>query len=96
MVLRKSDFAAWRINWKDKAENLLAVAEELNLGLDSFVFLDESPQGARSGPPSLAAGVYSRPAGLALRPGAFPMLTKLLRNFKPRNGGFGTNGNVSS
>jgi FkbH-like protein len=44
MALRKSDFAAWRINWKDKAENLLGLAEELNLGLDSFVFLDDSPQ----------------------------------------------------
>lgn len=44
MILRKSDFVAWRINWKDKAENLLALAEELNLGLDSFVFLDDSPQ----------------------------------------------------
>jgi FkbH-like protein len=44
MALRKADFVAWRINWKDKAENLLALAEELNLGLDSFVFLDDSPQ----------------------------------------------------
>jgi FkbH-like protein len=44
MVLRKSDFVAWRINWRDKAGNLLALAEELNLGLDSFVFLDDSPQ----------------------------------------------------
>jgi len=44
MVLRKSDFVGWRINWKDKAENLVSLAEELNLGLDSFVFLDDSPQ----------------------------------------------------
>ena len=44
MALRKSDFVAWRINWRDKAENLLALAQELNLGLDSFVFLDDSPQ----------------------------------------------------
>jgi FkbH-like protein len=44
MVLRKHDFVAWRINWKDKAENLLDLAEELNLGLESFVFLDDSPQ----------------------------------------------------
>ena len=44
MALRKSDFVAWRINWKDKAENLLGLANELNLGLDSFVFLDDSPQ----------------------------------------------------
>lgn len=44
MVLRKSDFVAWKINWRDKAENLLGLAEDLNLGLDSFVFLDDSPQ----------------------------------------------------
>ncbi len=44
MCLRKSDFVAWRINWRDKAENLLSLAEELNLGLDSFVFLDDSLQ----------------------------------------------------
>jgi FkbH-like protein len=44
MVLRKSDFVAWRINWNDKAANLLELADELNLGLDSFVFLDDSPQ----------------------------------------------------
>jgi FkbH-like protein len=44
MALRKSDFAAWRINWEDKAANLVQLAEELNLSLDSFVFLDDSPQ----------------------------------------------------
>jgi FkbH-like protein len=44
MVLHKSDFVAWRINWKNKAENLVELADELNLGLDSFVFLDDSPQ----------------------------------------------------
>jgi FkbH-like protein len=44
MVLRKSDFVGWRINWKDKAENIQSLAAELNLGLDSFVFIDDSPQ----------------------------------------------------
>lgn len=44
MILRMSDVVAWRINWKDKAENLLSLSAELNLGLDSFVFLDDSPQ----------------------------------------------------
>jgi FkbH-like protein len=44
MVLRKSDFVAWRINWIDKAKNISELADELNLGLDSFVFLDDSPQ----------------------------------------------------
>jgi FkbH-like protein len=44
MVLRRSDFVGWRINWNDKAENIRQLAAELNLGLDSFVFLDDSPQ----------------------------------------------------
>lgn len=44
MILRRSDFAAWRINWNNKAENIQSLAQELNLGLDSFVFLDDSPQ----------------------------------------------------
>ncbi|MBW4635648.1 MAG: HAD-IIIC family phosphatase [Iphinoe sp. HA4291-MV1] len=43
MVLRRSDIAAHRINWKEKSTNLRELAEELNLGLDSFVFIDDSP-----------------------------------------------------
>lgn len=44
MVLRPECFAAIRINWKPKNENLLEIAEELNLGTDSFVFWDDSVQ----------------------------------------------------
>jgi FkbH-like protein len=40
MVLEPRHFAAWRINWKDKATNLLELADELQLGLSSFVMLD--------------------------------------------------------
>lgn len=43
MVLKKDHFATYRINWQDKATNLMELAEELNLGLDSFVFVDDSP-----------------------------------------------------
>ncbi len=43
MLLKKESFASIRINWEDKADNLLSIAQELNLGLDSFVFLDDSP-----------------------------------------------------
>lgn len=43
MVLRPEDFAGWRINWSDKAGNLLELAREVNLGLDSIVFLDDHP-----------------------------------------------------
>jgi FkbH-like protein len=43
MILRSRDFAAWRINWADKAQNIVEVMSELSLPLDSAVFLDDSP-----------------------------------------------------
>jgi FkbH-like protein len=42
-VLREEHFAVLRINWHNKADNIREMAEELNIGLDSFVFLDDSP-----------------------------------------------------
>ncbi|NND69257.1 MAG: HAD-IIIC family phosphatase, partial [Halioglobus sp.] len=42
MLLKKEDFAAMRVNWTPKPDNLRALAEELNLGLDSFIFADDS------------------------------------------------------
>ena len=43
MILRTSDFAARRINWRDKAQNIVEIVDELGLGLDSAVFLDDNP-----------------------------------------------------
>ena len=43
MVLRAADFAGWRINWSDKAANLIELVNELNLGLQSVVFIDDNP-----------------------------------------------------
>lgn len=43
MLLRRKHFAAMRINWQDKASNMLELAAELNIGVDSFVFLDDNP-----------------------------------------------------
>jgi FkbH-like protein len=43
MLLRRSDIAGYRINWAQKSANLYELAQELNLGLDSFVFVDDSP-----------------------------------------------------
>ena len=43
MVLKMDDFAGWRINWRDKAANIVDLMTELNLGLDSAVFIDDSP-----------------------------------------------------
>jgi len=42
MVLALKDFAAIRANWRDKASNMASIAEELNLGVDSFVFIDDN------------------------------------------------------
>jgi FkbH-like protein len=42
MLLRPDHFASIRINWQNKAANLREIAAELNLDLNSFVFLDDS------------------------------------------------------
>lgn len=41
-VLRRRHIAASRINWNDKAANIRELAVELNIGLDSLVFIDDS------------------------------------------------------
>ena len=43
MVLQEDDFVGWRINWVDKAQNIAELAVELNLGLQSVVFIDDNP-----------------------------------------------------
>jgi FkbH-like protein len=43
MALRPDDFTAAAINWEPKPDNIRKLADDLNLGLDSFVFIDDSP-----------------------------------------------------
>jgi FkbH-like protein len=43
MVLKMEDFVCFKANWEPKSENIRAMAPELNLGLDSFVFVDDNP-----------------------------------------------------
>lgn len=43
MLLRGKHFAAMRINWTDKAQNLREIAQELNVGVDALAFLDDNP-----------------------------------------------------
>lgn len=43
VILKKEHFASYRINWTDKATNIKEIATELNIGLDSFVFVDDNP-----------------------------------------------------
>lgn len=43
MIIKREDFASFIANWNPKSENLVNMASELNIGIDSFVFIDDSP-----------------------------------------------------
>ncbi|MDC3406029.1 hypothetical protein OAY01_05940, partial [Luminiphilus sp.] len=43
MVLALDDFVVFIANWSRKSENLLAIAKQLNIGLDSLLFVDDNP-----------------------------------------------------
>ena len=47
MLLRPHHFAAMRINWNDKAQNLREIADELNIGMDVLAFIDDNPAECR-------------------------------------------------
>ena len=69
--LRREHVVAAMINWLPKSQNLRTLAARLNLGLDSFVFLDDNPvecAEVRAGLPRgahhpVAAGARARPSG---------------------------------
>jgi FkbH-like protein len=43
MILKRTDIAAFVANWDDKAANLKRIAEQLNVGIDSLVLVDDNP-----------------------------------------------------
>ena len=43
MILREEHFSSARINWQPKPENLMEIARELDLGVDSLIFVDDNP-----------------------------------------------------
>jgi len=43
MILKEDNFACVRINWNDKVVNMKEISDELNIGLDSMVFVDDDP-----------------------------------------------------
>ena len=43
IILKKNDFVSCKINWQNKALNIKEIVEELNIGLDSVVFIDDIP-----------------------------------------------------
>jgi FkbH-like protein len=42
MPLQPRHFAGWRLNWDPKSENIIQLADELNLGSDAFLFIDDN------------------------------------------------------
>jgi FkbH-like protein len=78
MLLRRSDFVAARINWSPKADNIRELAAELDLGLDTFLFIDDSPH-EREAMRRLASPVrvLDLPADPAQRPAALRSLWQL-------------------
>ena len=42
-ILKLEDFSAFKANWNPKPENIREIAAELNIGLDSIVFVDDNP-----------------------------------------------------
>lgn len=76
MVLKPDDFATTAIDWNPKPDNIRRLAAELKLGLDSFVFLDDSPherEAMRRLCPEVR--VPEMPVDPTLRPGWMRMLT---------------------
>jgi FkbH-like protein/FkbM family methyltransferase len=43
MLLKREHLISWRLNWNHKSDNLKALAQELNLGLESFLLIDDNP-----------------------------------------------------
>lgn len=42
-LLKRKHLSAWRINWEDKVTNIQGLVDELNIGMDSIVFVDDNP-----------------------------------------------------
>jgi len=43
MILKEDDIAVFIANWEDKASNIQTISKTLNIGLDSLIFIDDSP-----------------------------------------------------
>ena len=43
MVLKREHISFWKINWEAKSGNIRALARDVNIGLDTFAFLDDNP-----------------------------------------------------
>ena len=44
MLLREKHFAAIKINWQNKVQNMIELSKKINIGLDSMAFMDDNPR----------------------------------------------------
>jgi len=91
MLLRRRHFAALRINWTDKATNLRAIAEELNIGVDALAFLDDNPverqQVRRELPEVTVIDLPGDPMSYAATVRACPVFERLVLSSEDRQRG---------
>lgn len=91
MLLRANNFAALQIHWNPKVESLRAIAEELNVGLDSLVFVDDNPverQSVRTALPEVTViELPSDPMGYAKAIRECPMFERLSSSEEDRKRG---------
>ena len=63
MVLREEQIACFAVNWGNKAKNLETISETLNIGLESMVFVDDSPlevEAMKAAFPEVISILYNR------------------------------------
>lgn len=63
MVLKEEHIACFQVNWDNKPDNIRKIAETLNIGLDSIVFIDDSPieiEAVKALLPEVTAIMYER------------------------------------
>ena len=93
MILKEDNFACVRINWNDKVANMKEISDELNIGLDSMVFVDDDPiniEYVRSNLPEVASiqmpadNCHNNASNLKSMTAIFDML-KLTDEDKARN-----------
>lgn len=63
MILKKEHIACFKVNWDNKPANIKKISEALNIGLNSMVFIDDSPfeiHGVQALLPEVTTVLYHR------------------------------------
>lgn len=77
MLLNLNHFVSRQINWVDKVENIKSIAKQINIGLDSIVFIDDNPVECERVSKALPqVNVFQVPYDLAQLPRQFEVICK--------------------